>query len=135
MLIQHVQHNLIQHEVVVRISLEILQDRKAGITFFQFNCIINLTQEDDFIKRDPFCFQFSLRLPQQQFEFQKSGKVKVKERQLVLNYRQKYCRKGQKVSSSSILISGSTQQRKMPTSSETRFAFSFKKRKRKVKER
>ena len=123
-LIQHVQHILIQHEVVVRISLEILQDRKAGITFFQFNCIINLTQEDDFIKRDPFCFQFSLSLPQQQFEFQKIGKVKVKERQFVLNYRQKSYMTGQQVSGYSVLISGLNQLRKKTATSKIRFAFS-----------
>ena len=63
-LIQHVQHALIKHKVVVKLLSEILQDRPEGITLFWIYFRINLTQEDARTKRDPFFFQFSMRLPQ-----------------------------------------------------------------------
>ena len=40
----------------VKISSESLQDRPLGITFFRFDCRIDLTQEETRIKRDLFCF-------------------------------------------------------------------------------
>ena len=67
-----------------KISSEILQDVLLGITLLRCDYRINLTQEDACIKEDPVCVQFSLRLTQQHFEFQKSRKEEVKERQIIL---------------------------------------------------
>ena len=52
---------------LLKLSSEILQYMAEGITFFRFYFSINPTQEYARIKRDPFCFQFDLRLPQQNF--------------------------------------------------------------------
>ena len=83
-LIKHVQHALIQHKVVIKISSESLKYRPSGITLYKFDCTIDLAQEYARIKRDPFWFQFALRLPQQHFELQTSGKERVKEKQFVV---------------------------------------------------
>ena len=65
-----------------KISSEILQDVLLGITLLRCDYMINLTQEDACIKEDLVCVQFSLRLTQQHFEFKKSRKEEVKERQI-----------------------------------------------------
>ena len=88
---------------------------------------IGPTHEGARIKQDPFCFQFALRLPNHNFEFQKPGKRKVRERQFVVNSCKKACRTGQQGSRSSGFIAGPTRLRKMLASSETRFALSLKK--------
>ena len=52
---------------VIKLLSERLQDRPSGIRFSRFDCRIDHTQEDALIHKDPFCFQFSLRLPHQHF--------------------------------------------------------------------
>ena len=84
MLIQYVQHNLIQHNAILKILSEILQDSPEEITIIKFDWRIKPTQKYACIKQNPFCFQFSLRILQQHFVFQRSGKEKVKERQFVV---------------------------------------------------
>ena len=53
---------------VIKLASEILQDRPSGITFFRFDYSIDTTQEDTRIQKDPICFKFLLRLPQQHFD-------------------------------------------------------------------
>ena len=53
---------------LIKLVLESLQERPSGIAFSRFDCRIDPTQEDARIQQDPLYFQFSLRLPQQNFD-------------------------------------------------------------------
>ena len=53
---------------LIKFLSERLRDRPSGITFFCFDFRIDPNQEYYRIQRDPFCFLFSLRLPQQHFD-------------------------------------------------------------------
>ena len=52
---------------VIKLSSEIPQDRPPGIMFLWFDCSIDPTNKDARIQWDPFCFQFTLWLPQHHF--------------------------------------------------------------------
>ena len=53
---------------VVKLSSENLLDREEDITFFHFNFMIDLTQEDACINQEPFCFNFDLSIMHQNFD-------------------------------------------------------------------
>ena len=52
----------------IKLASESLQDRPSGFTLSWFDCRIDPTQEDNRIQQDLFCFQFSLKLPHQNFD-------------------------------------------------------------------
>ena len=54
---------------LVKLLSEILQYSPAVIKLLRFDFSIDPTQEYARIKQEPFHFQFSLRIPQQHFEY------------------------------------------------------------------
>ena len=63
---------------MVKLSPESVQNRPPGITFFQFDCMIDLNQEYDRIKQNAFAFSLTWGFRSRILSFKKPEKKKLK---------------------------------------------------------